>query len=143
MSEIEIRVLEDRTEIGAAHRVMRQLRPDLDHDAFVEAVLAQHAEGYALAALSDDGVIRALAGYRYQRMLAHGHFLYVDDLVTDEASRSRRYGERLFAWLVDQARAAGCRSLQLDSGVQRNGAHRFYFARGMRISSYHFTVDLT
>jgi len=142
MGEIDIRVLEERAEIGAAHRVMHQLRPHLDHDAFVDAVVTQQAEGYLLAALSDDGVIRALAGYRIQNMLAHGKFLYVDDLVTDEASRSERYGERLFAWLIEQARLAECRSLQLDSGVQRNGAHRFYFARRMRISSYHFAVDL-
>ena len=142
MSEIEIRVLEDAAEIGAAYRVMHQLRPHLDHDAFVDQVATQQAEGYVLAALCDDGVIRALAGYRLQHMLAHGRFLYVDDLVTDEGSRSERYGERLFAWLMEQARAAGCRSLQLDSGVQRNGAHRFYFARRMRISSYHFAVDL-
>lgn len=142
MSEIEIRLLDEALAIGAAYRVMHQLRPHLAQHEFVEAVLTQQVEGYQLAALFDDGVVRAVAGYRLQHMLAHGRFLYVDDLVTDEASRSARYGERLFAWLMEQARSAGCRSLQLDSGVQRNGAHRFYFARRMRIASYHFAVDL-
>jgi hypothetical protein len=42
-------------------------------------------------------------------------------------------------WLAGVAREEGCGSLHLDSGVQRHGAHRFYFRKGMSISSYHFS----
>jgi len=33
----------------------------------------------------------------------------------------------------------GCGRLQLDSGVQRADAQRFYFREGMSISAYHFS----
>ena len=37
-----------------------------------------------------------------------------------------------------RARAAGCSVLDLDSGVQRRDAHRFYMREGLTISSFHF-----
>jgi GNAT superfamily N-acetyltransferase len=63
-------------------------------------------------------------------------------VVTDEAARSRGHGGALLAWLVDQARSADCRSLELDSGVQRFDAHRFYLTNRMAISAHHFRLVL-
>jgi GNAT superfamily N-acetyltransferase len=71
-----------------------------------------------------------------------GRFCYVDDLVTDAAGRSLGYGGALFDWLVAESRAAGCGRLELDSGVQRFAAHRFYLAKRMIISSHHFSLEL-
>jgi GNAT superfamily N-acetyltransferase len=84
----------------------------------------------------------AVAGFRLVEMLAWGRSLYVDDLVTDSAERSKGYGESLMRWLIDCARATGCEELHLDSGVQRFDAHRFYLAQRMKISSHHFAIDL-
>lgn len=139
---INISLVEDDDAVRACYDVMKQLRPHLSQQQFVDTVRLQRTEGYLLAALEEDGQVRALAGYRYQHMLAHGKFLYVDDLVTDETQRSRGHGDALFDWLVKEARAAGCRKLQLDSGVQRLEAHRFYFRKRMAIVSYHFNVEL-
>jgi GNAT superfamily N-acetyltransferase len=77
-----------------------------------------------------------------QHMLFRGKFMYVDDLVTDDAVRSHGYGEQMFAWLKEVARTEGCRMLDLDSGVQRMAAHRFYFRQRMTIASYHFSLPL-
>jgi hypothetical protein len=43
-------------------------------------------------------------------------------------------------WLKAHALELGCRQLQLDSGVQRFGAHRFYLREGFHISSHHFAI---
>ncbi len=83
-----------------------------------------------------------MAGFRVIEFLAYGKFLYVDDLVTTENARSRSYGKRMLDWLVGVAREEGCGSLQLDSGVQRHGAHRFYFREGMKIFGYHFSREV-
>jgi hypothetical protein len=48
----------------------------------------------------------------------------------------------LLAELARRAAAAGCSVLDLDSGVQRHDAHRFYFREAMHISSYHFMRPL-
>jgi len=105
-------------------------------------VQRQAQEGYRLVYLENEGVIKVVAGFRLQEMLSRSRFLYVDDLVTDEEARSRGYGSALFAWLARYAKVQGCQRLELDSGVQRHAAHRFYFTQGMHISSYHFSLDL-
>jgi GNAT superfamily N-acetyltransferase len=75
-------------------------------------------------------------------MLYCGQILYVDDLSVDETQRSRGYGAALIAWLMDRARAKGCAQIHLDSGVQREAAHKFYFREGFTINAYHFRRGL-
>ena len=129
-------------EIARCYRVVRQLRPHVPEADFVAIVRRQMAGGYRIAALEERGEVWAVAGYRIIDNLVGGRILYVDDLVTDEAARSRGHGKALFDWLVDRAREAGCAHLELDSGVQRFGAHRFYLAQRMVISSHHFRLTL-
>ncbi len=71
-----------------------------------------------------------------------GKFLYVDDLVARGSNRSRGFGGELLDWLIKQAREHDCENLELDSGVQRFDAHRFYFSKRMSISSYHFRIKI-
>jgi GNAT superfamily N-acetyltransferase len=68
--------------------------------------------------------------------------LYVDDLVTDETIRSKGYGKQLLDWLIAEARRTGCQTFELDSGVQRFDAHRFYLTNRMIIAAHHFRLVL-
>jgi GNAT superfamily N-acetyltransferase len=130
-------------EIVRCFPVMRQLRTHFENEkTFVEQVERQRAGGYRMAFLEDENDVRAVAGYRMVESLFAGRFCYVDDLVTDEAGRSLGFGGALFDWLVAEARAAGCAKLELDSGVQRFDAHRFYLTKRMIISSHHFSLEL-
>ncbi|MBS1800700.1 MAG: GNAT family N-acetyltransferase [Acidobacteria bacterium] len=121
---------------------MRQLRPALAPGEFVDHVMLQQAEGYRLAYLEHADAIVALAGFRVMHVLWSGKTMYVDDLVTDEAMRSRGFGERMIGWLVELARSEGCKTFSLDSGTHRQAAHAFYFRMGLRISDFHFQMPL-
>ena len=130
-------------EILRCFAVTRQLRTHFQNaQKFVEQVERQRAGGYRMAFLEDANGVRAVAGFRMSESLFAGRFCYVDDLVTDETGRSLGYGGALFDWLVAEARAAGCGKLELDSGVQRFAAHRFYLTKRMIISSHHFSLEL-
>ena len=123
--------------------VMRQLRTHFeDERKFVDQVERQRAGGYRMAFLEDVNEVRAVAGFRISESLFAGRFCYVDDLVTDGSGRSLGFGGALFDWLVAEARAEGCGKLELDSGVQRFAAHRFYLTKRMIISSHHFSLEL-
>ena len=137
-----IGLAETREDVARCYAVMAELRPHLELAAFAEQVGRQQAEGYRLAFLEDGGAVQACAGYRIMENLIWGRFLYVDDLVTASAARSRGFGAELFHWLKDQARAAGCGRLHLDSGVQRFAAHRFYLRERMEITAHHFGLKL-
>lgn len=142
MTTIQIR---DRDEdLARAFPVVAQLRPHLTLEAFLaQAKRQRELHSWSFATVEEGEVVLACAGYRISDWLAWGKALYVDDLVTDSTTRSRGHGDALFDWLVLRAREAGCASLQLDSGVQRFAAHRFYLRKRMSISSHHFSLDLT
>jgi GNAT superfamily N-acetyltransferase len=139
----EIAVADSSAEIARCFPVMRQLRTHFEEEnAFVAQVKRQQEQGYRIAYLETNESVRAVAGYRLLESLFAGRFLYVDDLVTDADGRSLGYGGALFDWLVAEARRAGCGKLELDSGVQRFAAHRFYLLKRMSISSHHFSLAL-
>ncbi len=137
-----IGVADTDTEIARCFAVMRQLRLHLREEEFVPRVRLQQRDGYRLVFLEDEGEVVATAGFRVIENLSAGRVLYVDDLVTDAARRSKGYGAELLRWLTDQARLAGCAKLDLDSGVQRHDAHRFYHAQGMTTFAHHFRLEL-
>ena len=125
-----------------AFPAMRELRTHLaDAEAFVRAIDdLQRSEGYRLVGTFEDGDpdAVAVAGFRTGTSLSWGRFLYVDDLVTRSAFRSRGHARALMAWLGDEARRSGCDSLHLDSGAERHEAHRFYLGQELRITGFHF-----
>ena len=130
-------------QILATRDVMLQLRPNLPPQEYLPTVKRMmEADGYRVVALREKDVVRAVAGYRYMEMLYYGKIMYVDDLNTDEGHRSRGFGKALLNWLKAEAKANGCGQLHLDSGVQREQTHRFYFREGLSINAYHFRATL-
>ena len=143
MDEVEIQLARSDEEIAATFDVMHQLRPQLRREEYVMTMRAlQASDGLQLFALRDRGVVRAVATWRVMNMLYCGRMLYVDDLVTDEGTRSRGYGSRLIARLKEEARVHGCSEIQLISHVKREAAHRFYFREGFGIECFHFRANL-
>lgn len=100
------------------------------------------ANGGRMALLVDGDFVRAVAVWRLVENTYEGRRMYVDDLVSDEAFRSQGFGNSLLGWLEAQAKSLGCDVLALDSGVQRQKAHRFYFREGMHIPSFCFRKAL-
>jgi GNAT superfamily N-acetyltransferase len=130
-------------EILATRDLMCDLRPNLQPDSYLSTVRRlMQTNGYNLASLVDEGAVRAVAGYRFMEMLYCGSILYVDDLITDERLRSKGFGKSMMDWLKEEARAKNCDQLHLDSGVQRENTHRFYFRERLTINCYHFRVTL-
>lgn len=139
---MDVRLAETPAAIARCYRVMSFLRPNIPEPEFVPRIQAQQQQGFRMAYLEDAGEVVAVAGFRISEILASGRTMYIDDLVTDEARRSRGYGKALLDWLEQEARAQGCETLSLDSGTHRQEAHAFYFRERMRVSSFHFVKKL-
>lgn len=122
--------------------VLKELRTDLVKDRFLETLARMSREGFSLAALWDEGEVRAVCGFRPMEMLATGKLLYVDDLVTASKHRGRGYGATLLTFMKSHAVSLGCAFLELDSGSRRLDAHRFYKAQGLEEIALHFSLPL-
>jgi GNAT superfamily N-acetyltransferase len=140
---IHIALATSDEELLRCYPVMKQLRPNITQQQFLDQVARQNKQGYQVCSLEEKGVVRCVAGFRITERLAYGKFLYVDDLITHESHRCQGYGNTLFDWLVDYARENDCKALGLESGVQRFAAHRFYMRKKMWISAYHFSLPLS
>jgi GNAT superfamily N-acetyltransferase len=120
--------------------VLAELRTELTSEQLVSVYAEGHPQGLRFtAAYSDTGRCLAGAGWRVIATTVAGRKLYVDDLVTAAAARSTGVGSALLAELGRRAQEAGCTILDLDSGVHRADAHRFYFRERMAITALHFT----
>ena len=120
------------------HPQLRALLPQ-DYAGKMQRVFAEG--GRMCVAASGDAVV-GVAVYRVYENTFDGVHLYVDDLVTDESKRSSGVGQALMDHLQRVALDAGCESYNLDSGVQRQRAHKFYFREGMVVTGFHFGKSL-
>jgi GNAT superfamily N-acetyltransferase len=127
--------------LARAEDVHRQLRPDLPAN-YTERLARVFAGGGRMTVAVEDEAVLGVAVWRCYEDTYNGTKFYVDDLVSDQAHRSRGVGQRLISHLADTARARGAVSLVLDSGVQRHGAHKFYFREGFAITSHNFKKPL-
>lgn len=125
----------------AAETVHRQLRPQLPREYAAKMQRVFAGDGRMCVAVRGDAVV-GVAVYRIHENTVDDIQMYVDDLVTDESRRSQGVGTALLAHLQHLARNAGCGKFTLDSGTQRQQAHKFYFREGMVITSFHFAKPL-
>jgi len=133
--------------LARAEPVHRQLRPQLpaDYAGRMREIFASGARLLVAVEQKQDVEQEQVLGVALWRLIentADGQRLYVDDLVTDEAQRSKGIGKLLLQHLEQQAKDSGCSALTLDSGVQRTSAHHFYFREGMHITSFCFKKKL-
>ena len=137
-----VQLAETDADIHRCFPVIAELRPHLVEAQFVGRVRRQQGESGFHLAFVEDGGVKSVAGFRVAEFLAWGKILYVDDLISTSAERSKGHGKLLLDWLVARARADGCAQFHLDSGVQRFEAHRFYLRERMIISAHHFSMVL-
>ncbi|WP_100406973.1 GNAT family N-acetyltransferase [Bacillus solitudinis] len=140
---IKVKVMKSDSEILSTFSTVNELRPHLTVDNYLERIKRlQLNYNFNLVALMDNNEVKAVAGYKVNESLAWGKYFYLDDLITNEASRRNGYAKVLWDWLINQARENGCEQFHLDSGVHRHDAHRFYLKGGLDISCHHFQMSL-
>jgi len=125
-----------------AFEVLRELRTHLTEAMLTDVLAEGTPQGLRFTAVFDGDECIGVAGWRLVANTSAIRKLYVDDLVTRATDRSRGAGALLLADLESRARAAGCTVIDLDSGVEKHDAHRFYLRERMHIRGHHFTKVL-
>jgi GNAT superfamily N-acetyltransferase len=141
--QIELIDLNDHEQLRACFTVFTFLRPHLSETQFIHAVQIQAEEGFQIAVIKHNDEVLAATGFRFQHFLYAGKVLYVDDLITHPAKKKSGLASTLIAWLNEKAKTEDCSELHLDSGYQRNDAHRLYLKSGFDLTSHHFSKKVT
>lgn len=137
--------VETDDEIISCLPIIQQIRPEIKTaKGLIEKVKKQKdTENFFFLRLTgENDEVYAVAGIRVRETLFWGKTLYVDDLVTNEKQRSHGYGKKILTFIEDFAKKNECQHLQLDSGVHRPKAHKFYFREGFHIRGFFFSKEL-
>ncbi|TYK65392.1 GNAT family N-acetyltransferase [Colwellia echini] len=140
-----INIYEAKTEdeIANCFSVFKALRPHLTVENFVPQVKRQQAQGYKILALSDNGIVQSIIGYRQSEFLAWGEIIYIDDLSTAEEVRGKGYAGKLLDQIINKAKSLGLQGVHLDTGYARHFAHRLYLNKGLNFSSHHLSITFS
>lgn len=71
-----------------------------------------------------------------------GRIAYIYAMIVDDSLRGQGIGTRLLAEAGTLARMAGRKKIELDSGFQREGAHKFYEKNGYMKRAFLFSKDI-
>jgi GNAT superfamily N-acetyltransferase len=124
-------------EVRRCWAVFSELRPDLTEVEFIRRWKVQHQEGYEIVFIESDNVIVAAAGFRYINTMAWGKILYLDDLIALRTQQGHGWGSALLRWLQEQARVQRCEAVHLDTGYNRQAAHKAYLRNGFELNCHH------
>lgn len=127
--------------LARAEATHRQLRPALPAD-YAARMQQVFEHGGRMVVAADGERVVAVAVWRLLVNTSQNRAVYIDDLVTDSATRSTGAGKALLDWSAAKARQLQCDWLTLDSGTQRTDAHRFYFRERMHVGAFHFVKKL-
>ncbi|QLG28663.1 GNAT family N-acetyltransferase [Halorarum halophilum] len=139
---MNVREVETDAERAEVFPVLTELRSHLDREEFEALYEEMAAEGYRLFAGYDDDDPVAVAGVTVSTNFYLGKHAYVYDLVTTADRRSEGHGRRLLEFVHEWAADRGCQAVELESGLWREDAHRFYEELGYEKYCYSFKYDL-
>jgi GNAT superfamily N-acetyltransferase len=124
------------TDFDRILELYRQLQPSdpilsdgTDRAAFDEILRSQWL---SLFVLEDDGRVHASCYLNVIPNITRSARPYavIENVITDAAARRRGYGKRVVAHALEQAWAAGCYKVMLQTGSKREATHAFYRACG-------------
>jgi GNAT superfamily N-acetyltransferase len=120
----------------------RPARWDLDGASrrLAEAIASPRAE--VLVAENQGAMIAFCTAYLELNSVRFGQRCWVEDLAVDPQRRSQGVGAALLKAAIEWARQAGASHLELDCGLGRADAHRFYEREGGARQSYTFGWEL-
>jgi GNAT superfamily N-acetyltransferase len=108
--------------------------------ALTEAMVSP--ESAVFVADDEEALIGWCTAYLDMNSVRFGRRCWIEDLAVDPDRRSERVGRRLLDAAKDWARGAGATHLELDSGLDRTDAHRFYERQGPSWKSYCYAWEL-
>jgi GNAT superfamily N-acetyltransferase len=117
-----------------------QWDPDRARQRLTEAIVSPRS---AILVAEDAGSLIAFCtAYLELNSVRFGERCWLEDFAVDPERRSQGIGALLLAAAKEWARTAGATHLELDSGLARHAAHRFYEREGGTRQSFTFGWEL-
>ena len=121
-----------------------QLNPNIESEVLrqrLEQMLGSNAY-QCFGLFKKDALIGLLGCWTFTKLYS-GKQLELDNVIIDKKIQSKGYGKLFFNFIEDWALKNGCESLGLNTYVENDRSHKFYFNQGFKILGFHFQKILT
>ncbi|MCR8858539.1 MULTISPECIES: GNAT family N-acetyltransferase [Bacillus] len=140
---MNVKEIKSEDQLDAVLPVLQQLRTALTKEEAQFLFRQMKEERYQLFSLCNDAdEVVSLAGVAVCTNFYNKKHVFVYDLVTAGAHRSKDYGKALLSYIEEWGAEKGCSSVVLTSAFPRIEAHRFYEREGYNKVSYSFCKEL-
>ncbi|MBJ8027218.1 GNAT family N-acetyltransferase [Bacillus cereus group sp. N21] len=140
---MNVKEIKSEDQLDAVLPVLQQLRTALTKEEAQFLFRQMKEERYQLFSLCNDAdEVVSLAGVTVCTNFYNKKHVFVYDLVTAEAHRSKGYGKALLSYIEEWGAEKGCSSVVLTSAFPRIEAHRFYEREGYNKVCYSFCKEL-
>lgn len=119
-------------DLDAAFPIISQLRPHLNRMQFAELIQKMAHENYKLWAYIDRNKVLGLVSTRVYTDFVRGAHVYIDDLVTDQNSRSLGVGAAILKHAERLATNLKLPSLRLCCATENESGLKFYKREGWK-----------
>lgn len=85
----------------------------------------------------NDKLIGVSSGWITVRLYS-GKQLEIDNFIIDSTIQSKGFGKLFINEIESWAKANNCKTVELNTYVQNDRSHKFYFNQGFRILGFHF-----
>ncbi|NRD23171.1 GNAT family N-acetyltransferase [Winogradskyella litoriviva] len=99
-------------------------------------------QNYECAVISIANELVGVAGLWFCTRHYIGKSVELDHVYIKPKYRGNGLGKKFMAWLYTYAKGKGCDSIELNTYVQNNPSHKFYYNEGFEILGYHFLKKL-
>lgn len=118
----------------------RQLDREKIRQVYNQALAAEQQE--YIIAKDRERVIGLITLRIVTNLWAQGNLMEIEELVVDEAYRSRQIGSRLLQKSIAIAAENRCRTVEVTSNMKRTQAHKFYEMNGFKKLAFHFLFEM-
>jgi GNAT superfamily N-acetyltransferase len=130
-------------EMFSIYPFIHSLNHDMTEEVFKITLERMLKNGYqCVGAYDSDHTLIGICGFWINYQFYSRHHVQPDNLVVDKACRHGGVGKELLEWVEGYGKKHGCVMSVLDTYVDNDQSHRFYFREGYKIRGFHFTKDL-
>ena len=133
-----IRELNTFKEMSQQLSLINQLSPDIKQADYERMLKEMLKNGYRMIIVEEGKIIIGVSGFWIGTKLYSDKYLEADNVVIDEAYRSKGIGKLLMDWLTEEAKRCNCKMIMLDAYVENFPGHRFYYREGFIARGNHF-----
>ncbi|MFD1294679.1 GNAT family N-acetyltransferase [Lutibacter holmesii] len=138
MRENSVKIL-GKDYLGQILQLTKQLNPTLTSSELESRQLQMFEfENYTCFGLFEDEVLIGVASGWITVRLYSDRQLEIDNFVIDSDLQSNGYGKLFITEIELWAKANNCKTVELNTYVQNDRSHKFYFNKGYRILGFHF-----